>query len=78
MPTFIDEATVFVPDLDWPCTGRLWTVEASTLPRIRQKNIYEELCTAPKPYEVWGGARDWLERWVQNLEVMVHPVYLSE
>lgn len=79
MPTTIDEATVFVSDLDLPCTGRLWAVEASTLLRIRQKkNSYEELCNAPQPHEVWGGARDWLERWVRNLEIMVNPVYLSE
>lgn len=74
MLTNIDEATVFVPDLDWPCTGRLWTVEASTLPRIRQKNIYVELCTALKPHEVLGGARDWLGWWVQNLKINVYPV----
>lgn len=78
MPTTIDEATVFVPDLDWSCTGRLWAVDASTLLRISQKNIYEELCNAPQPHEIWGGARDWLKRWVRNLEVMVNPVYLSE
>lgn len=78
MPMNIDETTVFVLDLELPCKGHLWTVEAYTLLRIRQKNIYVKLCNAPQPHEVWEGARDWLGWWVQNLFYQAKKLYRIE